>query len=60
MKGCLANPADLDNEWNNFIGGFELENFLICCSIQHFVQLSYEAAAASLVSVGLIRKSAMA
>lgn len=31
MKGCLANQADLDNEWNNFIGGFELENVLICC-----------------------------
>lgn len=21
MKGCLANQADLDTEWNNFIGG---------------------------------------
>jgi len=20
MKGCLANQADLDSEWNNFIG----------------------------------------
>ncbi|MEE6496640.1 hypothetical protein FKM82_002446 [Ascaphus truei] len=22
MKGCLANPGDLDTEWNNFIGKF--------------------------------------
>ena len=21
MKGCLANQADLDTEWNNFVGG---------------------------------------
>lgn len=25
MKGCLANQADLDGQWNNFIGAFEPE-----------------------------------
>lgn len=23
MKGCLANQADLDTEWNNFVGVFD-------------------------------------
>ncbi|KAJ1077191.1 hypothetical protein K5549_005361 [Capra hircus] len=26
MKGCLANQADLDTEWNLFIGGKDAKN----------------------------------
>ena len=28
MKGCLANQADLDTEWNNFIGKWRSMAFL--------------------------------
>ena len=32
MKGCLANFADVNNEWNNYIG--MLDDCAACCEVR--------------------------
>ena len=40
MKGCLANQADLDTEWSNFIGGWgsneRTRSYTCCCYLGGF------------------------